>query len=150
VPFELGLNRRWYIKGRVAARSGKYADETKAWKAAKGKPRIPGARVTAQESFYQGWLDVPEQRNPRWTRVSIPNAQIRVNAAGRIQVKIPLKQNPKLGTGERFVQCVQEVTARGGARDPRAVCAKAGRAKYGKRRFQKLARAGKRRAARRR
>ena len=43
----------------------------------------------------------------------------------------------------RFDQCVVDVTARGGARDPRAVCAAAGRKKYGKRKFAAMARAGK-------
>ena len=46
----------------------------------------------------------------------------------------------------RFDQCVADVTARGGAREPRAVCAAAGRKKYGKRKFAAMARAGKARA----
>ena len=60
-------------------------------------------------------------------------------------------RNPaKLGSGALFEKCVADVTARGGAVDPRAVCAGAGRKKYGKKRFQTLALKGKRRAAKRR
>jgi hypothetical protein len=57
--------------------------------------------------------------------------------------------NPgKLGSGERFAACVRSVEKRGGAADPRAVCAAAGRKKYGKAAFQKMAAAGRKRAAR--
>lgn len=50
---------------------------------------------------------------------------------------------PKLGSGKRFERCVAEVTARGGAYDPQAVCAARGIRKYGKKRMLKLARKGK-------
>jgi hypothetical protein len=50
-------------------------------------------------------------------------------------------------TQSKFDKCVAQVSAKGGAVDPRAVCAKAGRKKYGKKKFQKMALAGKRRAA---
>lgn len=43
----------------------------------------------------------------------------------------------------RFEKCVEDVEARGGAVDPNAVCAAAGRQKYGKKKFQAMARAGK-------
>lgn len=52
-------------------------------------------------------------------------------------------------TQSKFDKCVAAVTAKGGAYDPRGVCAKAGRKKYGKKKFQKMALAGKRRAAKR-
>jgi hypothetical protein len=57
---------------------------------------------------------------------------------------------PKLGSGKRFEACVKAVSARGGAYDPDAVCASRGIRKYGKKKMAKLARAGKKRAARRR
>ena len=47
-----------------------------------------------------------------------------------------------------FKRCVAHVEAKGSAYDPRAVCAEAGRKKYGKKRFQQMAASGKRRAAR--
>ena len=50
--------------------------------------------------------------------------------------------------GTAFKRCVAAVEARGGAYSPRGVCATAGRAKYGKKRFQEMAAAGKRRAKR--
>jgi len=49
------------------------------------------------------------------------------------------KGTVKLGSGKRFEKCVEEVTARGGAQDPKAVCAKAGIRKYGKKRMEKWA-----------
>lgn len=59
-------------------------------------------------------------------------------------------RNPKLGSGKLFEKCVADVAARGGAVDPRSVCAGAERKKYGKKKFQAVAKAGKRRAAKRR
>lgn len=50
----------------------------------------------------------------------------------------------------RFKKCVKSVKARGGAADPRAVCAAIGRKKYGKKKFQEMAAAGKRKAKRKR
>jgi hypothetical protein len=54
-------------------------------------------------------------------------------------------ENPKK---TRFEKCVESVEAEGGAYDPAAVCASAGRKKYGKAKFQKMAEAGKRKAER--
>jgi len=54
------------------------------------------------------------------------------------------------GNPTRFERCVESVTAGGSARDPKAVCAVQGRRKYGKAKFQKMAAAGRRKAARRR
>lgn len=51
-------------------------------------------------------------------------AEVRVNEQGKVQIRI----NPaKLGSGGRFAKCVESVEAKGGARDPRAVCAAAER-----------------------
>jgi hypothetical protein len=52
--------------------------------------------------------------------------------------------NPGSGAFER---CVEDVEAKGGAYDPRAVCAAAGRRKYGAKKFAAMAQAGKRQAA---
>jgi hypothetical protein len=48
-----------------------------------------------------------------------------------------------------FERCVESVSKRGGAYSPRGVCATAGRRKYGKKKFQAMAAAGRRKAARR-
>ncbi len=48
----------------------------------------------------------------------------------------------KLGTGTRFKNCV-EAQRKKGVRDPEGLCAKIGRAKFGKKRFQSLATKGK-------
>lgn len=50
----------------------------------------------------------------------------------------------KPGAGKRFA-AVKAAAAAGGARDPGAVAAAIGRKKYGKKRFQKMAAAGRKR-----
>lgn len=57
------------------------------------------------------------------------------------------KKMPKLGTGERF-KMVEASARRGGAKNPAAVAAMAGRKKYGAEKMAKMAAAGRRRAAR--
>jgi len=47
-----------------------------------------------------------------------------------------------------FERCVESVSERGGAYSPRGVCAAAGRRKYGKKKFQAMAAAGRRKASR--
>ena len=59
------------------------------------------------------------------------------------------KKSMKLGGGGRFAK-VKAAAARGGAKNPAGVAAAAGRAKYGAKKFQALATAGRKRAARRR
>jgi hypothetical protein len=64
-PFEAGLSRAWYNNGRNSARRARFTDMYEAWHAEKKKPQTPGKRVTAQESFYQGYMDVAQARgNP--------------------------------------------------------------------------------------
>lgn len=53
---------------------------------------------------------------------------------------------PRLGSGKRFA-AVERAAAASGARDPGAVAAAAGRAKYGDKKMTKMAETGKRRAA---
>lgn len=82
----------------------------------------------------------------RNTQIKLPAkwtpAHVRVNEKGKVQVKI----NPaRLGSGGRFPKCVESVEARGGAYDAKAVCAAAGRKKYGKKKFAAMAAAGRRR-----
>jgi hypothetical protein len=74
----------------------------------------------------------------------------KIYAAGRKGLPIRLDFLKQRGNPTRFERCVEEVSAKGGAYDPQAVCATAGRQKYGKKRFQKMAAAGRRRARRRR
>lgn len=86
-------------------------------------------------------------------RVKLPTtwspAQVRVTKSGKVQLKLNPK-SMKLGRGGRFAKCVESVTSSGSAADPAAVCASEGRRKYGKRKFQKLAATGRKRAAARR
>ena len=54
------------------------------------------------------------------------------------------KKKPKLGSGERFARLKAKL-ARRGVKNPAALAAWIGRRKYGKKRFQQLAAAGRRR-----
>jgi hypothetical protein len=54
------------------------------------------------------------------------------------------KKKPKLGSGARF-KAVAASARKSGARNPKAVAAAVGRAKYGKAKMAKLAAAGRRR-----
>jgi hypothetical protein len=58
-----------------------------------------------------------------------------------------LTANPGV-PGEQFKRCVAAVSEKGGAYDPRAVCAAAGRKKYGAKKYAAMAKAGKKRAKR--
>lgn len=54
------------------------------------------------------------------------------------------RRKPKLGSGKRF-KSLKNKLARRGAKNPAALAAYIGRKKYGKKKFQKLAAAGRRR-----
>lgn len=84
------------------------------------------------------------------TRKSLASLQKRIfKVMG--QIDVAKAQNPKSSPRQsRFDRCVKSVTERGGSYDARAVCASAGRRKYGKKKFQAMAKAGKARAARKR
>lgn len=142
-PWEPGLSRTWYSRGYQAGASGRYADMYGAWHAAKNKPRTPGGRVTAQESFYQGFMDTKRMFNSKWQP-----AHVRVNNHGQVQIRVTNPKSRRLGGGGKMASCVRQVAARGGAYDPKAVCAAAGMRKYGKARMQRWAAAGRRRAMR--
>lgn len=60
-PLEPGLSPTWYRKGQAAGRNTKWKDMYDAWHWVKGKPTISGKRVTAQESFFQGWFDATQR-----------------------------------------------------------------------------------------
>jgi len=52
---------------------------------------------------------------------------------------------PRLGSGQRF-KSLKKKLAKGGAKNPAALAASIGRKKYGKKKFQKLAAAGKKKS----
>jgi len=56
-------------------------------------------------------------------------------------------KEPKLGSGKRFEALEKAVSKRKGASDPGAIAAAIGRKKYGTAKFQKMAAAGRHRAA---
>lgn len=77
----------------------------------------------------------------------------RVSAIARIYVPAYNAEAGKANPGPpgaAFQRCVKSVQERGGAYDPRAVCAAAGRKKYGAKTYQEMAAAGRKRAARKR
>jgi len=53
-----------------------------------------------------------------------------------------MPSKPKLGTGTRSKNLVRSLAAKGGVRDPGALAAAIGRKKFGKKRFQELAKKG--------
>jgi hypothetical protein len=52
---------------------------------------------------------------------------------------------PKLGSGERFKQLKEKIAKNKNVKDPGAVAARIGMNKFGKARFEKMAKAGKNR-----
>lgn len=80
MPFEAGLSRPWFRKGVAAGRSGRWADMYAAWHSAKGKPKTSGGRVTAQESFYQGYFDGQDSRKNSGRKRNPTKAQKRAKA----------------------------------------------------------------------
>lgn len=56
-----------------------------------------------------------------------------------------MARKPKLGSGARF-KAVEAAAAKSGARDPAAVAAAAGMKKYGAKKMEAMAKAGKKRA----
>lgn len=61
---------------------------------------------------------------------------------------MPKSKKARLGSGSRFKALVSKLSSRmgkGKVRDPKALAAAIGRKKYGKKKFQKLASAGKKR-----
>jgi len=111
-----------------------------------GKPRLkPGERLHVIDSGTRYAIEEAPAKNPKiklpstWTR-----AQVRVNSKGQVQ----LKMNPgDVGKG-KFAKCVAAVESKGGAYDPKAVCAAMERRKYGKKVLQTRAARGLRRAIR--
>jgi hypothetical protein len=55
-----------------------------------------------------------------------------------------MAKKAKLGSGARFKKLKKEIAAKGNVRDPAAVAAAIGRKKYGAKRMQKMAAAGRR------
>jgi hypothetical protein len=58
-------------------------------------------------------------------------------------------RKPKLGTGKRFAKLKGSLRKKG-VKNPDALAASIGRKKYGKKKFQKMAAAGRRRSAKKR
>lgn len=58
------------------------------------------------------------------------------------QMRMMMKNKPKLGSGTRFKQLTSQLAKRG-VKNPKALAAYIGRKKYGKKRFQQLAAKGK-------
>ena len=136
----------WSPEGRKIA-------TVKATTAKAAKRKAPKPYVRYQGEIYA--VQVGRVSNPRRLALSrkwMP-AKVRVDSKGRVQLGFAAKEAAKIARnpgkpGAAFARCVTAVSAKGGAYDPRAVCAAAGRKKYGKAKFQRMAAAGKRRAAR--
>lgn len=79
----------------------------------------------------------------RLTLYPVEEAKLLI-ATGAARV-VQKKGNPG-APGSSFARCVSEVSEKGSTYDPRAVCAATGRKKYGAKKFQAMAQAGKKRA----
>jgi hypothetical protein len=82
----------------------------------------------------------------RWELWNLADYRVESAQAGVIWLARRRGTNPG-PPGSAFRRCVKSVSARGGAYDPRAVCAAAGRRKYGAKRYREMAAAGRRRAS---
>jgi hypothetical protein len=102
------------------------------------KPADKWASEKAAEMFAQGY-------SPRTIIEHLEAYGVGFQSAQALVRK--LQGNPRRTKGE-FAKCVKAVSSKGGAYDPRAVCASAGRKKYGAKKFQAMALAGKKRAKR--
>ncbi len=60
------------------------------------------------------------------------------------------RKSMKPGGGGKFAKCVKSVSRRKGVKDAKAICAAAGRKKYGAKKMAKWAAKGRKRAAKRR
>ena len=109
-------------------------------------------------SFGQNLCQVPSHAPPKLGHLRHPNRHVnRRSPNGHDHPEDPVdhvshevavagKRRPKLGTGQRFRALKKKLT-RKGVRDPAALSAAIGRKKFGKKRFAKLAAAGRKRRA---
>jgi hypothetical protein len=127
----------------VTLRSRSYGPTRRPGRRKKSTNNPPSRRAAKRVSkALKGYLDREKVKLPsKWKLLPV-----RVNPRGKVQIGL----NPSdLGSGGRFAKCVESVEARGGARDPNAVCAAAGIRKYGKARMERMAQAGRKRAKKR-
>lgn len=59
-----------------------------------------------------------------------------------------MSKDPKLGSGVRFKNLANKIARKGNVENPSAIAAKIGREKYGEKKMNKMAQAGKKRKAR--
>lgn len=129
------------------------------------KPRKSGKRAKIGRKLDKVLFGIPEDR-ARYMRTGKNPAKDRARYRLGFTDRFAGRKNPaqpkdtyymagwldgaKRNAGEsKFAKCVREVSAKGGAYDPRAVCAAAGRKKLGRAEMTRRAIAGKKRAAKR-
>ena len=71
--------------------------------------------------------------------------RLKMNKMAKVKMpKMPaMPKEPKLGTGVRFKKLTNELSTKKGVTDPAGLAAFIGRKKFGKKKFQQLAKAGK-------
>lgn len=87
------------------------------------------------------------KKRPAVKRNAVPLSEWAGMFGGRVSPKIleaAAREYKRAKNPGAFAKCVKSVMERGGAASPRAVCAAAGRKKYGAKKFQAMAAAGKR------
>ena len=110
-----------------------------------GKPFVPPEKVAASRvSSYKGYRVYPF--GDGWKTSADPESTFDSLAEVKRFINWTAKNPGK--SGSAFKRCVAEVSEKGGAYDPRAVCAAAGRKKYGAKKYAAMAKAGQKRKAR--
>lgn len=125
-PKALGARQTTPARGGIAAHSKGASRSTRSSAGSVGTHKGYSISRDSEGEFYSS-LD--------------PSSRFGTKAAAEKHIDWYLKGR---GNPSRFDKCVASVSARGGAVDPRAVCAAAGRKKYGQKEMTRRAVAGKR------
>ena len=107
-------------------------------------PGNSGTKAPALTETTAKWPGAPGPKGPSRNTVGFP--EVKVYAAQDLADDKGMKKSMKLGMGGRFAK-VEAAAKASGAKNPAAVAAAAGRAKYGAKKMAKWAAAGKKRAA---
>jgi hypothetical protein len=117
------------------------------WPFGKKKKAAKSARKVSPKAVEAKAKERESERLERKLSDRDLEAKLRKHYARGGNLREFLTANPGV-PGEQFKRCVAAVSEKGGAYDPRAVCAAAGRKRYGAKKYAALAKAGRKRAKR--
>lgn len=105
----------------------------------------PSRRVVSEKAAARQAKELEAERlHKKFTDAQL-DRKLKAHYAKGGNLKEFMAMNPGI-PGSAFKRCVARVAEKGGAYDPRAVCASVGRKKYGAKKFQAMAKAGRKRA----